>query len=498
MGTRLCSLGALVIASLGCARVDRARSVGDGAAGGAGSDAAVDQPTASPPEAGRDVMAVDAPPACVNLKCQQVACAGTPTSLSGTVFAPNGKLPLYNVMVYVPNAPLAPFTAGVTCDRCGVPASGSPIVSTLSDSEGKFKLKNVPAGENIPLVFQVGKWRRKVTIPDVTPCQDNALGDPNLTRLPRNRTEGDLPKIAVATGDCDQLGCLLPKLGVDASELGNAGENKVAAYFAGSRGLVTGTPTPVANFGPANMRPATELWNDEVTLSSYDMTLLSCECSENLTTKTAASFSAMDRYLAKGGRVFGSHYTYVWLQHSPDKNLTSAVAIEAGQGWAQTPLKIDTSFPKGKALAEWMKVVDPGVVYGEIQSTEIFDNVRSLMPPSALAWASSKSGGLPPLPPGAPPAFRAPDGGYLDPNAPPRPRILTVNTPAGMPADKQCGRVAFLDAHIVDTTNNAPVGSRFPGNCGTDLSKGEEALAFLFFDLASCIQDDRIDPIVIP
>jgi hypothetical protein len=47
----------------------------------------------------------------------------------------------------------------------------------------------------------------------------------------------------------------------------------------------------------------------------------------------------------------------------------------------------------------------------------------------------------------------------------------------------------------------APVGSRFPDNCGAGLSKGEEALAFLFFDLASCIQDDTrpvVPPIIVP
>jgi hypothetical protein len=504
---------ALLCLALGCARVSGSgggpHDGGDAAPAPNAPDAvAQDLPSSFNDASANDASAPsnDADAAsgpCINLQCRQVTCAGgATTSVSGTVFAPNGTLPLYNVAVYVPNAQLEPFPAGVTCDRCGTPVSGKPIVSTLSNSEGKFKLLNVPAGMNIPLVFQVGKWRRQVTVPSATACQDTALIDPSMTRLPRNRTEGDIPKIAVTTGDCDQLGCLLPKLGIDASELGIAGENRAAAYFTGSSETVSGTPAHVATFGPANMRPTTELWNNEAALSKYDMTLLSCECTENLTTKTATSFSAMNNYLAKGGRIFGTDYAYVWLKYSPDRDLTAAVVIPGGEpGWAQTPLAIDTSFPKGKALAEWMKFVDPAAVYGAIQATTVLNNVRSVMPPSALAWASSKTGVAPGLlawPPGFPPPLGA---ASVDPNAPPRPRILTVNTPAGMPSDKQCGRAAFLDAHIVDATYSAPVGSKFPGNCGTSFSKGEEALAFLFFDLAACIQDDTrpvIPPIIIP
>jgi hypothetical protein len=380
----------------------------------------------------------------------------------------------------------------VTCDRCGTPVSGKPIVSTLSNSEGKFKLLNVPAGMNVPLVFQVGKWRRKVTVPNVTACQDTALLDPNLTRLPRNRTEGDLPKIAVTSGDCDQLGCLLPKLGIDTNELGVAGQDRSATYFVSTSSLPN-SPPPDLRYGPANMRPATELWNDQAVLSKYDMTLLSCECSENLATKPASSLLAMSNYLAKGGRIFGSHYAYAWLRNSPDVALTTAVTISTtGPAFGLSPLAIDSTFPKGKAMAEWMKFVDPSTVYGEIASYQTFNAVRAVMPPSALAWASSGTSTTPPLPPNFPPPINP---GVTDPT--PHPRIITVNTPAGMPVDKQCGRVAYLDAHIVLDSNTAPANSVFPASCGPTLSKGEEALAFLFFDLAACIQDDT-KPVVPP
>ena len=54
---------------------------------------------------------------------------------------------------------------GVTCDRCGL-LFGRAGRRTTSDAQGKFKLEGIPAGVNVPLVFQIGKWRRQVTVPE--------------------------------------------------------------------------------------------------------------------------------------------------------------------------------------------------------------------------------------------------------------------------------------------------------------------------------------------
>jgi hypothetical protein len=103
-------------------------------------------------------------------------------------------------------------------------ASGHPIASALSDAQGRFRIDNVPVGKDVPLVVQVGKWRRQVIVPEVLPCQDNPLTAPQMTRLPRNRKEGDLPRVAVTTGVCDPLSCTIAKLGVDRAELGVSGQ----------------------------------------------------------------------------------------------------------------------------------------------------------------------------------------------------------------------------------------------------------------------------------
>src|SRR5262249_45048751 len=133
-----------------------------------------------------------------------------PTTLTGTVFAPNQSLPIYNALVYVPTAALADIPDGPNGPTC---ASGSPMVHANSDAHGNFKLENVPAGSNVPLVIQVGKWRRAVTIASVPACTTTAV-DAGLTRLPRDSSEGHIPHIAISTGREDSLECLPRDLGI--------------------------------------------------------------------------------------------------------------------------------------------------------------------------------------------------------------------------------------------------------------------------------------------
>src|SRR5260221_8049957 len=138
--------------------------------------------------------------ACTNLQCQQSTCrlgscavpacpGGARTTVSGQIFDPAGKTPLYNITVFVPNAPLEDIKDGPSCDPCDPVTgtsllSGQPIAVTKTDVSGTFHLgvtgsADVPAGTDIPLVIQVGKWRREVPRPTVPACLGNpptALG----------------------------------------------------------------------------------------------------------------------------------------------------------------------------------------------------------------------------------------------------------------------------------------------------------------------------------
>jgi hypothetical protein len=436
----------------------------------------------------------DAGTPCVNLQCQQVNCgAGGDTVVSGTVFAPNGTLPIYNAIVYVPNAPLDPLTKGITCDRCGSVSSGNPIVSALTDAKGHFELHNAPSGANIPLVIQLGKWRRETTIPSVAQCTETKLTDPNLTRLPKNQKEGSMPHIALTTGFCDQVGCMLPKLGIDPSEFGFQGDG-----FNKAINLYAGDDQGAFSSGNAPITPADNLWGDFKQLENYDMAIFSCECSEALDSKgngyTAHEFAEVRKYLDNGGRIFTTDFQYTWYKYSPDPGMGGGNPNGPNAGIGQIPggapdgfdpVTLDTSFPKGKALADWLAFVfasgDAGAGYGQVSADYVFANIDSLVASATQTWANSAAGQL----------------GTAGP------RVFTVNTPVGKPVDQQCGKGVHLDAHITQppgfgSASTDLVGCNgstcYPATCNDPFKEDEAMFAFFFFDLSSCIQNDSQPP----
>jgi hypothetical protein len=408
-------------------------------------------------EGGPDPMFEDTgPPArgpCVGLKCQQVACTNQKkTSISGTVYMPNGTLPAYNAVVYVPNAELDNISSGASCEQCGTSVSGAPIVTTLTNAGGRFKLDDVPAGKDIPLVVQLGKWRRKFILPSIAPCEENpVLG--NTLRLPKKRSEGDLPRIAVTTGGCDPLACILPKIGIDPTEYGtnSASQDKVILY------------SGVGGEGPNGIAPATSLWTSVSELKKFDMVILSCECSEYNETKGAPAPAALEEFVDSGGRVFGSHYHYTWFRNLISSWQSTATWVNSLSG---EPNLIDRTFPKGKALADWMQVVEPSQKYGEIPIAQATYNVAAVNSPTTR-WLYSNYGG---------------DTTHY----------LSFNAPVGVPASQQCGKAVYGGMHI--SAAGGSVDANFPNACTTTLSPQEKVLAFLLFDLASCIQEDANPP----
>jgi len=432
-------------------------------------------------------------PGCVGLECSQpTSCpGGTTTRLTGKVYDPAGKLPLYNVLVYVANAELAPIKSGIsdTCDRCDGSVSGKPIATALTDATGSFKLDNLPAGVDFPLVIQVGKWRRKVMIPKMDPCTTRDLTDPNLTRLPKNRTEGDIPKIALSTGGADPLECLLRKIGLDDSEFGEQGSASRVHLFEGGSFNVGATPQPVTRklASGAALTKSTDLLATKDALAPYDIVLLACEGTENEATKPTATRQALYDYAKAGGRVFASHYHHVFFSGSPAEEVrglgawvNTATCGAAGQPRCEPePPKaqivngtVNTTFPKGAAMREWLAATGSLTPQGELALAEMRHNIDSVNG-SALSWISAKN-------PSSLPADKS------------AVQYMSFNAPVGAADDKVCGRVVFSDLHV--GAGDTP-GPDFPQGCVTkDLTPQQRALTFMLFDLSSCIQRDDLPP----
>lgn len=421
-----------------------------------------------------------------------------PTTITGTVNIPAGNLPINNAQVYIPVGATMPGPPKppVSCDSCV--SQPSPF-STTTDVNGRFVLKDVPSGQNIPLIVQVGKWRRTITIPSIADCTTTQLAA-NETRLPRNQSEGYIPKIALTTGALDAMECLLRsnKLGLDDSEFtvpSGSGRVNLYAGVTGSDRYANGTTFPAAN----------PWWDSAANWQKYDIVMLSCEgypSSHDLSKKSVAARQAMQTYLNLGGRVFASHWHGVWLQNSVQQGSEPPLSVVGtflnpanygtnygysndGTGDEGT---INTAFPRGQALQTWL--ANNGAL-----------NTNQTIPIRGVRVSLMKNNtNVSPMAMNPNPAYGqswirlTKNNGTLDTNLfPAQPsQYFSFYTPLSQPPALQCGQMVWTDLHVAGGTGDASGAGAtlaFPRGCtSSGLSAQEKALIFLLFDLTSCIQ----------
>jgi hypothetical protein len=240
-----------------------------------------------------------------------------------------------------------------------------------------------------------------------------------------------------------------------------------------------------------NMNPAVPqanaaqngLYSDLNKLKTYDVVMLPCEGNPNLTNKSDPQLQNIVDYTTAGGRIFVTHYSYAWLQRLANNSPNPPFPGVATWQLDTMPFPtgdffgtIDTSFPKGAAFSAWLghvgALVTMGAGAGKLDIQDARLDVTSVNDPPSKRWVYSNTG-----------------------NQPNVVQHFTFNTPlmgaplddAGMPI--QCGRVVFSDFHV---SAGAASGNTFPASCqGNTLSAQEKALAFMFFDLSACVQDDN-------
>lgn len=371
--------------------------------------------------------------------------APCPTALVGKVYAPNGTLPLYNVTVYAPISDPPPFTPGVQCGQCSSTLPGGAYTSTVTDSEGKFRLEGVPPGTNVPIIVTTGKWRRKIVMPEVVACTDTQVPD-SMFRLPKNRTEGEMPRIAVVLGGCDGLACILSKLGIDAAEFGSSSAGNTAVVFYSGAGVTTAPGTP---------QPSTALHGNLNEMKKFDVVINSCECSEHNEVKTSPDL--LRQYADIGGRVLGSHFHYTWGR-TLIPQWQSAAQWTAGGNPSSTPDLVNQTHPGGMALAKWLQAVGASTTLGQVALGVKTYDVGTVNAPT-LSWLTAS--GVNPIT-----------------------HYLSFDTPVGVAKEMQCGKVVYAGMHV---TGSQTVGTNFPASCSSTFSPEEKAFVFLLFDLTTCL-----------
>ena len=404
-----------------------------------------------------------------------IAQGAATTTVSGTVFDPRSTnaLPLPNVLVYLTTdpMPLPPLPSGVQCLTYQAP-TGTTLYA-YTDVTGSFTIDKVPQNTNYTLVIQAGKWRRQFSQPvNADPVSGLQL------HMPADHTQGDIPMIAIVTGSVDGVECVFHDMGIADTEftddIVNSGGH--IHLYKGSGGNGAGGGAVINPSTPSE----TALTDSPTALSNYDMVMFACQGASIASyRKSTAELGNVLNYSNAGGRIFTTHFSYVWLDpNSPFNSQFPAVANwdfgPTGDLSTGYPATVATNFSDGATLAQWLEnagATNKGTG-NQIQIYTIRSDVDSVIAPTQ-SWLTLNSG-----------AISGQKGNPV--------MQMTFNTPVGAPAADQCGRVMFNDYHVKDLVTS---GTFYPNECpATPVMRAQEQmLEYALFDLSTFVQ-----PVVVP
>jgi hypothetical protein len=203
--------------------------------------------------------------------------------------------------------------------------------------------------------------------------------------------------------------------------------------------------------------------------------------------KSAANQQRVIDYANAGGRVFATHFSYVWLTNdtattngnTAPKPFYQTADWEVGQASVNSTLGlVDTSLQgdpatqaRRQAFAQWLQLVGASTTMGQIPVNVARNDFNSVNAAAGTAAGTAAQRWL-----HTTDAFTGP-------------LHYTFDTPIAYAPDPtpttQCGRVLFSDFHVSDA---AAGGDTFPAECTNGpMSAQEKTLEFMLFDLASCV-----------
>jgi hypothetical protein len=397
-------------------------------------------------------------------------CNGQPTTLTGTVVAPNGHDPISNAFAYVPTS-VGTFPATVSCELCNQPVDdASATVTTGADGSFVLDISNLAATAQIKLTVNKGRFRRATTIP-IKACTSNVVPSGSTTLPGKAGTGDDVPKIAVATGNKDQLDVVLAAMGLDAM----AGFDCYEGRIQPTSGTLKTLTTPCGKRG--NLTSIEDLLGNETKLESYNLLFLSCVPGKfkSLTASQQTTITSnLKTWTQKGGRLFVTDNSYDYLAQAFPNDVgfaggdTAIDAANVGVGNNSSPLSYAGKI-NDATLAAWMAqvgAIPPGgstlTLSGYMNKWSVVQSlpattVDEVDATNAQAYSSATSTT-------AGPAMTYPQSIKFD--------------VAG--AGGACGRAIYTSYHTLDSTTASV-------DPTVQLSPQERVLEYLMFEAGSCV-----------
>jgi hypothetical protein len=403
---------------------------------------------------------------------------------------------LAGITVYVPTAAVAPLTdnpGGLTappCDSCAtlIPAT---VAQTVTGVDGSFVLSGVSAGMTT-IVAQTGRWRRVVSNFMVTANVANPVLD-DAIRMPKNQTEGDIPKMALVMGEREALECMLLKIGIDAAEISNftssSDTQRIQLFRTNGEITVAGTPQGHDDlFGTCtDGSGATCTTSDIGALNEYSAVILPCD--SGTAGYTSAQLQRMKNYADAGGRLFMDHLTGDEILKNgpaPWNDMTVAKWNNGGMSGTLGPAfgKVEGGNAAQEEFKAWLAlwappspspaVPYPGATWIDTQNPR---NDAFSPGPNVTNWIQGESHNN---------WSSHPDGDYS--------LSFSFETPIETPMTT-CGRVLYNGMHVSQSRTaidlmslTVPSTLTFPTSCDTTtpLTSEEKALEYQLFQLTAC------------
>lgn len=242
-------------------------------------------------------------------------------SLSGTVKAPNGKMPMANTLVYVTAIEPAEIPKGVYCDECVSLENGS---FATSGADGTFEINtDLPVGDAW-VVVQKGQFRRvrKVTIGE----QGGEIDvDKDAFTLPGKGapTKGDtVPTMVVLKDsmDFDKIDESLEKLGITDFEI----------------------------------KDDRKLLEDEAELMKYQVVFIPCGSKSDPEVTSETAKTNLQNFVNAGGKLYVTDWSYEFVRQpfpgfvTWDKETATIGSAATGSVWEAPAAAADTG------LGDWL------------------------------------------------------------------------------------------------------------------------------------------------